>query len=77
MGSPLGPVLANIFMGYCESLILTEVLPGLYRRYTDIMFSLLPKEQDAVAILGRWNDVHKSLKFTMEKEMDGITDIPG
>ena len=27
MGSPLGPVLANIFMGYCESLVPVEVFP--------------------------------------------------
>ena len=32
MGSPLGPVMANIFMGYCESLIPVESYPLFYRR---------------------------------------------
>ena len=30
MGSPLGPVLAKIFLGYCESLIPEEKWPDLY-----------------------------------------------
>ena len=30
MGSPLGPVLANIFVGYCESLIAAEDYPQFY-----------------------------------------------
>ena len=71
MGSPLGPVFANIFMAHCESLIPTEVWSDLYRRYMDDTFSLFPKEQDAVMFLARLNGVHKSLTFTMESKKDG------
>ena len=71
MGSPLGPVFANIFMGRCESLIPMDVWPDLYRRYMDDTFSLFPKEQDSVLFLDRLNGVHKSLTFTMESEKDG------
>ena len=40
MGSTLGPTLANIFLGYCESLIPEESWPDLYRRFVDDTFSL-------------------------------------
>ena len=40
MGSPLGPVLANIFLGYCESRIPEELLPEIYRTLVDDTFSL-------------------------------------
>ena len=40
MGSPLGPVLANIFVGYCEFRIPENRWPKFYRRYVDDTFSL-------------------------------------
>ena len=50
MGSPLGPVLANIFMGYYETLWLNtfrerEII--LYRRYVDDNICLFNCESDA------------------------------
>ena len=33
MGSPLGPLLANVFVGYCESLIPIVEYPQFYRRF--------------------------------------------
>ena len=39
MGSPLGPVLANIFVGYCESLIPSSSYPPLYCRFMDDSFA--------------------------------------
>ena len=39
MGSPLGPVLANIFVGYCESLIPSYSYPPLYCRFMDDSFA--------------------------------------
>ena len=44
MGFPLGPVLANVFMGYCESLIPLEHWPNLYCRYMDDTCSLFSNE---------------------------------
>ena len=35
MGSPLGPVLANVFVGYCESKIDDSLWPDLYVRFVD------------------------------------------
>ena len=72
MGSPLGPVLANIFLGYCESLIPEDKWPDLYRRYVDDTFSLfLRGELDALLFLNLLNGLHPSLQFTMEREIEG------
>ena len=35
MGSPLGPVLANIFVGYCESLVPKCKWPAVYCSFVD------------------------------------------
>ena len=40
-GSPLGPVLANIFLGYCESHIPENRWSALYRRFVDDTFPCL------------------------------------
>ena len=40
MGSPLGPVLANIFVGYCESKVDAEIWPLLYNRFVDDTFCI-------------------------------------
>ena len=50
MGSPLGPMLANLFLGFFEKRWLDQfqfcdVL--LYRRYVDDIISLFNSEQDA------------------------------
>ena len=52
MGSPLAPVLANLFMGHHEKIWLEqyqgpEVL--FYRRYVDDTFCLFHSEQDSIA----------------------------
>ena len=40
MGSPLGPVMAGIFVGYCESKIPVGECPSSYCRFVDDSFSL-------------------------------------
>ena len=49
MGSPLGPTLANIFLGYHEEKWLadcpSEFKPAYYRRYVDDIFILLPSAE--------------------------------
>ena len=71
MGSPLGPILANIFLGYCESRISDNMWPDLYRRYVDDTFSLFMKgKEDALKFLNCLNSLHPSLQFTMESEAD-------
>ena len=72
MGSPLGPVLANIFMGYCESLIPDNQWPDLYRRFVDDTFSLFCNgREDGQSFLTLLNGLHPALQFTMEMENNG------
>ena len=71
MGSPLGPVLANIFVGYCETKIPADQWPLFYRRFVDDTFSIFPNELDATNFFRLLNEVHPSLTFTMESESQG------
>ena len=51
MGSPLAPVLANIFMGFYESKWLNEYnlnKPKFYLRYVDDILAAFDKEQDSL-----------------------------
>ena len=51
MGSPLAPVLANIFMGFYESKWLNEYnlnKPEFYLRYVDDILAGFDKEQDSL-----------------------------
>ena len=73
MGSPLGPVLANIFVGYNEQrLQIRQDEDGLlYRRYVDDTFTLHTTEEHSVVLLNELNSLHPSLSFTCENEVDG------
>ena len=68
MGSPLGPVLANIFMGYCEQQIPRSNLPLFYRRYVDDTFAVFEPANKSEEFLTSLNNIHCSLKFTTEME---------
>ena len=71
MGPPLGPVLANLFMGYHERNWLQEFDIGealLYRRYVDDIFCMFRNEIDAENFFRYLNSKHSNIKFTMEKE---------
>ena len=64
MGSPLGPVLANLFMGFHEKRWLDQfqfcdVL--LYHRYVDNIISLFNSEQDADEFLKFFNAQHPNI----------------
>ena len=51
MGSPLAPVLANIFMGFHESKQLNEYninKPKFYLRYGDDILAAIDNEQDSL-----------------------------
>ena len=51
MGSPLAPVLANIFMGFQESKWLNEYnlnRPTFYLRYVDYIPAAFDNEQDSL-----------------------------
>ena len=71
MGSPLAPVLANLFLGHYENIWLNKYQgPSLhfYRRYVDDTFCLFNNEQDALLFFNFLNSQHNNIKFTMDKE---------
>ena len=74
MGSPLAPILANLFMGFHEEQWLenykdSQVL--FYRGYVDDTFCLFHNEQDAMLFLNYLNSRHPNIKFTFEKQLNG------
>ena len=71
MGSPITPVLANLFLGHYEQLWLNMYkAPSvhLYRRYVDDTFCPFNNEHEALLFFEFLNSRHDSIKFTMEKE---------
>ena len=73
MGSPLAPVLANIFMGFYESKWLNEYNlnnPKFYLRYVDDILAAFDKEQDSLNFLNFLNKRHPNIKFTIEKQIN-------
>ena len=76
MGSPLGPALANIFVGYYESKLFNEISkPTVYSRYVDDTFSLFHKETGFQKLLNCLNSLYPSLKFTNEIETNNSLSI--
>ena len=71
MGSPLGPALANIFLGFHESRLFTKMKhPLYYKRYVDDTFVVLEHQDNAEELFIALNSLHPSLKFTKEEESD-------
>ena len=72
MGSPLGPVIANIFMVELEKRLIPTMGEriALWFRYVDDTFTFIRRGEveNIVRIL---NGFHESIKFTYEKEVDG------
>ena len=69
MGSPLGPALANIFVGYQEAKLFNIAKrPLLYFRYVDDTFAVFNNEKDCNTFLTHLNSLHLSLRFTYEKK---------
>ena len=73
MGSPLGPILANIFVGYHESrLLANNTTPLMYRRYVDDIFAIFTSKNEASNFLDELNLLHPALQFTSEDEVDDV-----
>ena len=69
MGSPLGPALANIFVGYYESkLFQTTSKPEMYYRSMDDTFVVFSIEDECNLFSDSLNSLHPFLRFTFEKE---------
>ena len=72
MGSPLGPVLANVFMVELESIMvprLSNDVP-LWLRYVDDTFSFV-KQEKVEEVISALNGFHPNIKFTSECEVNG------
>ena len=72
MGSPLAPVLANMFMGFGESKWLNEYnlkKPKFYLRYVDDILAAFDNEQDSLYFLIFVNNRYPNIKFTIENKL--------
>ena len=72
MGSPLAPLLANLFMGHHEVNWINNYSlekPLFYRRYVDDIFAVFDNENDAMNFLNFLNKQHPNIKFTFEKQV--------
>ena len=70
MGSPLAPVLSNIFMDLHESKWLNKYnfnKSKFYLRYVDDILAAFDKEQDSLIFL---NNRHANIKFTTQKQIN-------
>lgn len=78
MGSPLGPLLANVFMSSIEEKLDVEgKLPPYYRRYVDDTLAVIPDLSTAKDFLNTLNHAHTAIKFTMEVENGGMLPFLG
>ena len=69
MGSPLGPVLVNIFVGYNENKLFDfSVKPQFYKRYVNDTFAIFENEAECNEFFNILNSVNPALKFTSEKK---------
>nr|VZI18276.1 unnamed protein product [Spirometra erinaceieuropaei] len=71
MGSPLGPFLANVFIGTVEMTILQD------GRNVDDIFCLADSTTDIDDPVQKFNIAHPSLKFTAESEADNEIEFLG
>ena len=74
MGSPLGPILANIFFSHHEEKWLTKCpmkfKPSFYRRYVDIF--VLFESSEYADLFGKYmSSKHQNTNFTAEQENVG------
>ncbi len=72
MGSLLGPILANIFVGFHEVRLFQKIKqPAMYLRYVDDTFVLFDKQEEVDSFLLQLNSLHSALQFTKDEEKDG------
>ena len=73
MGSPLAPILANLFMGHNERQWIDNYplsKPSFYKRYVDDIFCLFENQKQAELFFNYLNERHPNIKFTMEIEVE-------
>ena len=71
MGSPLGPTLANLFMGHYEQNWQGQPYsPQINSRYVDDIFCSFENQDKALGFFDYINIQHQNLKFTMEESQE-------
>ena len=74
MGSPLGPLLANVFLCFHEQICLNECPdefnPAYYRRYIDGIFVLFLSLDHLKKFKNYLNSKHRNFRFACEKEQN-------
>ena len=76
MGSPVSPVVANLYMEMFEEMALstTEPRPRVWRRYVDDIFCLV-EEKHMDNLLKHLNNQRPTIRFTVERE-DSNSSLP-
>ena len=78
MGSPLGPLLANVFMCSIEGSLKTQgKLPEFYRRYVHDTLVRMPDLAAATQFLDTLSHAHSAVSFTIEVEKNGMLPLLG
>ena len=73
MGSPLAPVLANVFMGHNEANWIKDfngIKPLFYKRYVDDILAVFNNQDEASNFFNHINQQHPNIKFTMETNVN-------
>ena len=72
MGSPLGPVMVNIFMcDFEEKWVMKNIdQPTVWFRFVDDTFTLFKNKNDALSFLHYLNGRHNNINFTTEFEQN-------
>ena len=74
MGSPLGSILANVFICHYEKDLLgncsSHFKPIAYRRYVNDIFVLFSSKKRAQSFVDYMHKQHRCIKFTSETEQN-------
>ena len=72
MGSPVSPVVADIFMDELEKKAFEELQapPRIWHRFVDDVISVINSSDEAL-LLDHLNEQHPQITFTMERENEG------
>ena len=78
LDSPLGPALANIFLGFHESRIFNNTAkPGVSFRFVDDTFAIFGSGLGCDHFQEKLNLLHPALRFTVEKEQSNSLNFLG
>ena len=78
MGSPLGPLMANVFMCHLEEELTRDgMVPSLFERYVNDTLARMPITEAAADFLTTLNGLHPNLKFRVELPADNMIHFIG